>query len=155
MMSRSLLRLAIAAASTLAVAACEARIDGITGTIGRKPPITAPTGSYDVVAVNDTALPHATSQPGTSVTWTLVTGTFGLQADSSWLFSALETKTGTNGVFLGNVPANYTGTWRVSDTTITLLPANGTMVTRGDTLFWRGGPKHDWEDSIKFTLVRK
>src|SRR5262245_9029517 len=154
MMSRSL-RLAFAVALTTSIAACEARVDGLTGTTRNTHPITAPTGSYNLVAVNDTALPHATDQPGTSVKWTLVIGTFALSADSSWNFSMTESKSGTNGVSLGDVPTNLQGTWQVSDTTITLKPASGTMVTKGDTLFWRGGPKHAWEDSIKFTLVRK
>ena len=84
-----------------------------------------------------------------------MSGSFSLHSDSTWLFATVESVSGTNGVFLGSSPANYTGTWTVSDSSINLAPSNGRMKIKGDTLFWRGGPKHTFEDTLKFTLVRK
>ena len=137
------------------VVACESRLAPGVGTIG-SPPIDVKAtdfGDMGLVAVNDTALPRSTTSGG--VVYTLISGTFSLHADSTWLASTLESLSSTDGEFIGTSPANYTGTWRVTDTTITLLPTYGTAVIRGDTIFWRNGPRHTWEDSIKFTLVRK
>jgi hypothetical protein len=137
------------------VAACEGRLEPGIGTIG-SPPITitaADFGNLGLVEVNDTTLPRSTSNSG--VVYTLVSGSFSLHADSTWLASTLESLSAPNGTFIGTSPANYTGTWRVHDTTLTLLPNYGTAVIKGDTIFWRNGPRHTWEDSIKFTLVRK
>jgi hypothetical protein len=148
-------RLTAFVASLGIVAACEGRLEPGVGTIG-SPPITvkaADFGNLGLVEVNDTTLPRSTSNSG--VVYTLVSGSFSLHADSTWLASTLESLSAPNGTFIGTSPANYSGTWRVSDTTLILLPNFGTAVIKGDTIFWRNGPRHSWEDSIKFTLVRK
>ena len=134
-----------------AVSACDDRLDPIIGGI-RRPPALIDTGTFQLVAVNDTLLPHHATNSG--VVYSLISGTFQLHGDSTWLFSTVETLTGTNGQFIGNSPANYTGTWGVVDSTI-VLSANGTAKVKSDTIVWRGGPKHTFEDSIKFSLVRK
>jgi hypothetical protein len=137
----------------VAVAACDARLDPLTGRTPQ-PPIVVPTGDYSLVAVNDSALPHATTNSG--VVYSLVSATLSLHTDSTWLASTLESLSSTNGQFIGNSPANYEGTWRVDDTTIVLSPSKyGTLAIKGDTVFWRNGPRHGWEDSIHFTLVVK
>jgi hypothetical protein len=133
------------------VTACDDRLDPISGGI-RRPPSVVEAGDFQVVAVNDTLLPHTATNSG--VNYTLVSGTFQLHADSTWLFSTVESLTGTNGQVIGNSPANYTGTWGVLESTI-VLQSHGTATVKGDTIFWRGGPKHTFEDSIKYTMVRK
>jgi hypothetical protein len=139
-------------AGAVAIAACETRQDPLSGRTP-VPPITAPTGNYDLVAVDDVPMPHNTTNSG--VVYSLVSGTFSLRSDSTWLFSTMEVLTGTNGQPIGNSPANYQGTWRVTDTTIVVATSRGTIRIKGDTLFWRGGPKHTWEDTLKFALVRQ
>ena len=151
MMNRMLSLVAITAA-VAALTACESRLDPLTGRTP-VPPITAPVGNYDLTAVDDEPMPHNTTNSG--VVYSLVSGTFSLRSDSTWLFSTMEVLTGTNGAPIGNSPANYQGTWRVTDTTIVLATSRGTIRVKGDTLFWRGGPKHTWEDTLKFTLVRR
>ena len=154
MMKRASRLLAICGAVAV-VSACENRLDPLIGTIGR-PPITisaADYGNVSLVAVNDTLLPRSTTNSGT--VYTLVSATLRLHADSTWIFSTLESLSGTNGQFIGTSPANYTGTWRVTDTTIAMLPNYGKATIKGDTVFWRNGPRHTWEDTIRFTLVRK
>ena len=100
-----------------------------------------------------TALPHLTTFGGTN--YSLVSGTFALNADSTWLYSSVEVLSGTNGQTIGSSPANYTGKWTVTDSTINILTKYGFIRFKGDTLFWKGGPRHSWEDSLTFTLVRK
>jgi hypothetical protein len=139
-------------ALTLAVIGCDDR--GNTRIAGiNRPPVDVSSGDFNLVAVNDTLLPHKTTNSGTN--YTLVSGSFSLHADSTWLFSTVESVSGTNGVFIGTSPANYSGSWRVADSTVTLLPTYGTAKIKGDTIFWRNGPRHSWEDTIRFTLVRK
>lgn len=137
-----------------AIIACEGRVDSLTGYIG-KPPLSIQAAEYNLVAVNDTLLPRSTTNSGT--VYTIVSGSFSIHADSTWFFSTLESLSGTNGQFISTSPANYTGKWTVTDTTINLLPTAtyGKAIMKGDTVFWRNGPRHAWEDSIKFTLVRK
>ena len=151
-MMRHFIRTAALLAATIGVAACEERLNP---TIVRTPvpPITAPTGEYTLRAVDGVPLPHDTKQSGT--TYSLVSGTFALGTDSSWIYSSVEVVSAANGDVIGTSPANYQGTWRIPDTTITLTPARGWVRVKGDTLFWRGGPRHTWEDSLTFTLVRK
>ena len=139
-------------AAAACLSACDDRLNPTAGGI-RRPPATAPTGDYVAVAVNDTLLPHPTTNGG--VIYSLLSGTFSLNTDSTWQAHTVESLTGTNGVFVGTSPANYVGTWRVTDSTVNVLPTYGSITVKGDTLFWRGGPKHTWEDSIKVTLVRK
>ena len=138
--------------AVVALTACDERFNPTQGRTP-VPPISAPTGSYDLRAVNGEPLPHTATQSGTN--YNIVSGTFDLIADSSWGYSSFETVTSTNGTFIGNSPSNINGTWRVSDTTITLNPSRGLLRVKGDTLFWIGAPKHSWEDSLTFTLVRK
>ena len=137
------------------VASLSACDDRFGPRVGRTPvpAITAPTGTFDLREVDDEPMPHNTTNSG--VVYSLVVGTFSLRADSTWLFSTTEVLTGTNGQAIGSSPANYQGTWTVTDTTIVLATSSGTMKVKGDTLFWRGGPKHTWEDTLTFTLVRK
>ena len=150
-MKRAHVLSALLAAS--AVVACDSRLDPLTGRTPR-PPITVTSGTFDLVMVDDEELPHATVNGGT--TYSLVTATFSLNTDSTWLFSTTEVLTSNNtGQVIGSSPANYQGSWRVSDTTINLLPNYGRVTVKGDSLFWRGGPKHSWEPELKFTLVRK
>ena len=148
-------RLILGVVAVAAVAACENRLDPLIGTIGAPPIVitAANYGNVGLTAVNDTALPRSTSNSGT--VYTLVSATLRLHADSTWIFSTLESLSGSNGQFIGTSPANYSGTWRVSDTTITMLPNYGTATIKGDTVFWRNGPRHTWEDTIRFTLVRR
>jgi len=137
----------------VAVAACETRLDPLTGRTP-PPPITVTFGKYTLVAVNDSALPHPTTNSG--VVYTLVSATLTLGSSGSWEASTLESLSGTNGQFIGTSPANYNGTWAYADTTIALSPDKyGTVTVKGDTVFWRNGPRHTWEDSIKFTMVIK
>ena len=140
----------LAAATTLA--ACDSRLDPHQGRTPI-PPITAPTGNYDLVEVDDEPLPHNTTNSG--VVYSLVSATFSLRTDSTWAASTMEVLSGTNGQTIGNSPANYTGRWTVTDTTINLATSSGSLRVKGDTLFWTGAPKHTWEDSLKFTLVKK
>jgi hypothetical protein len=136
-----------------AVTACEARIDAPTGYVGQ-PPLSIQAADYNLVAVNDTQLPRSTTNSGT--VYTMVSGSFSLHADSTWFFSTLETlSAASNGQFISTSPASYQGKWTVTDTTIHFETARGTGRLKGDTLIWRNGPRHTWEDSIKFTLVRK
>jgi hypothetical protein len=135
----------------IAVAACETRLDPLTGRTPA-PPITVTFGKYSLVAVNDTELPHPTTNSG--VVYTLVNATLTLGSGGSWEASTLESLSGTNGQFIGTSPANYTGTWTYDDTTIALSPDKyGTVTIKGDTVFWRNGPHHTWEDSIRFAMV--
>jgi hypothetical protein len=135
------------------VAACDSRLDPLSGRTPR-PPITAPSGTFDLREVDDEPLPHETTNGGT--TYSLVAATFSLNTDSTWLFSTTEVLTSNNtGQVIGTSPANYQGTWRVSDTTINLLPNYGRVTVKGDSLFWRGGPKHSWEPELKFTLLKR
>jgi hypothetical protein len=135
-----------------AVAACDGRVDHLTGYVGQ-PPLSIQAAEFTLVAVNDTQLPRSTTNNGT--VYTTVSGSFSIHADSTWFFSTLESLSGTNGQFIGTSPTNNNGQWTVTDTTITLLPTSGKAVMKGDTIFWRNGPRHTWEDSIKLTLVRK
>jgi hypothetical protein len=150
------MRIALALIVAVAfVAACDDRLDPLNGGF-RRPPIEVKTqaGDFALVEVNDSVLPHETENSKTI--YSLVSATFKLSADSNWEYSTLEVVRGTNGVVLGNSPANYAGTWRVVDSTITLLPSQyGTLKLKGDTVFWRGAPKHGWEDTLTLTLVRK
>ena len=139
-------------AGIVVLAGCDNRLEPRFGRTP-VPPITAPTGNYDLREVDDEPLPHNTTNSG--VVYSLVTGTFSLRTDSTWLFSATEVLTGTNGQAIGSSPANYQGRWSVTDTTIELATSSGFIRVKGDTLFWRGGPKHTWEDSLTFTLVKK
>ena len=150
MMKRAL-RLLPFAIALVAAAACEDRLDPLTGGIRRAPALIA-AGTFQVVAVNDTLLPHTATNSG--VNYSLVSGTFQLHPDSTWLFSTVESLTGTNGQVIGTSPANYTGTWGVVDSTI-VLKAQGTGRVKGDTIFWRGAPKHSFEDTLTLTMVRK
>lgn len=145
-------RLTAALVALVAVSACEERLNP---TMGRTPvpPVTAPTGEYTLREVNGEPLPHTARQSATN--YNLVSGSFNLIADSSWGFSAFETVTAANGDLIGSGPSNINGTWRVTDTTIALLPSRGLMRIKGDTLFWVGAPKHSWEDSLTFTLLRR
>src|SRR3954470_16768180 len=145
-------RLAAFLIALAAVAACEGRINAPTGYVGQ-PPLSIQAADYSLVAVNDTQLPRSTTNSGT--VYTMVSGSFSLHADSTWFFTTLESLSGTNGQFISTTPSSYQGTWNVTDTTVHFQAARGTGRIRGDTLFWRNGPRHTWEDSIKFTLVRK
>ena len=133
------------------LAACDSRLDPLTGRTPI-PPITAPTGAYDLREVDEEPLPHNTTG---GVVYSLVTGSFSLNTDSTWLFSTTEVVTSTNGTLIGPSLANYQGRWSTTDTTIVLATSRGSIKVKGDTLFWRGGPKHSWEDTLTFTLVRK
>jgi hypothetical protein len=139
------------AAMLLAVVACDDRLNTRIAGIGR-PDIIVPSGDFNLVAVDDLPLPRSDTNGGT--VYKLMSGSFSMHADSTWLFSTVEQLSGTNGVVLGNSPANYQGTWKVQDSTI-IMPSYGTMKIKGDSLFWRGGPKHGFQDTLKFTLVRK
>ena len=132
--------------------ACDNRLDPRYGGIGRQP-ITAPTGDYELRAVDGQPLPHVATNSGTN--YALTSGSFSLRADSTWLFTTMEAVSSTGGAFIGNSPANYQGSWTVTDTTINLRTGYGTARVKGDTIFWRGGPRHTWEDTLEFTLVRK
>ena len=135
------------------IAACEERLSPRLGSIG-EPPVVVPTGVFGLVEVNDEPLPYITSQAGTR--FTLVSGTFALNADSTWLFSTVEVLSSINtGNVIGSSPANFSGTWTVTDSTINMLPENGTITFKGDSLFWIGGPAHAWDDTLKFTLVKR
>jgi hypothetical protein len=152
-MTRALGILTLAAA-TVVLAACDSRINRVTGISGRPPEILVPTGDYDLRVVDDAAMPHITSQSG--VTYSLVSGTFRLHADSTWIYSSVEVLTNTsNGNPISTSPANYQGTWTVKSDTVKLSTPYGWIRMKGDTLFWRGGPRHTWEDTLKFTLVKK
>ena len=136
------------------VTACESRLAPGIGTIGQPPLVIKATdyGNMGMVAVNDTILPRSTTNAG--VVYSMLSGTFSLHADSTWLASTLESLSGSNGQFIGTSPANYTGTWTVKDT-VMVLTGYGTAIVKGDTIFWFKGPRHGWEDSIKYTLVKK
>jgi hypothetical protein len=158
-MTRALGILTLAAA-TVVLAACDSRINPITGVSGRPPApaITVPTGDFDLRAVDDAALPHATKDGvPNGLTYSLVSATFQLHADSTWIYSSVEAITVTNtGNPFGNPSvANYQGKWSVKSDTIKLSSPYGWIRMKGDTLFWRGGPRHTWEDTLKFTLVKK
>jgi hypothetical protein len=52
-------------------------------------------------------------------------------------------------------PANYTGKWSVTDSTISLVsPATGSIRIKGDSLIWTGPPKQTWEEVLRFTLSK-
>ena len=148
-----MLSLTAVMAAVAVLAGCDDRFGPRRTGITPVPPVTAPTGNYDLREVDGEALPHNTTNSG--VVYSLVTGTFSLRTDSTWLYSSMEVLTGTNGQTIGSSPANYQGKWSVTDTTIVLATASGTIRIKGDTLFWKGGPKHTWEDSLTFTLVKK
>jgi hypothetical protein len=139
------------AAAMLLVVACDERLNPRVVGINR-PPIDVPSGDFNLVAVDDLPLPRTDTSGGTI--YKLTSGSFSLHGDSTWLFSTMESLSGTNGVFIGNSPANYQGKWTVTDSTIA-IQSYGSMKVKGDTLFWRGGPKHSFQDTLKFTLVRK
>ena len=141
-------------ASVAAVACGDARTAPLIGTIGQPPVVikAADYGNMGMVAVNDTALPRGTTNAG--VVYSMISGTFSLHADSTWLASTLESLSGTNGQFIGTSPANYNGTWSVKDTML-VLSGYGTARVKGDTIFWFKGPRHGWEDSIKYTFVKR
>jgi hypothetical protein len=150
MMLRRLLLLTVL---TVSVAACDQRLNPVQVGV-RPPPVTAPTGAFDLVAVNDTPMPHITSQG--NVNYVVVSGTFNLNNDSTWLLSTVDQQSDKNtGVVYGTSPANYIGTWSVKDSTINMSPDRGSMKMKGDSLFWAGAPKRSWEDTLRFTLVRK
>ena len=136
------------------VAACESRLAPGIGTIGQPPVVikAAEYGNIGMIAVNDSLLPRSTTNAG--VVYTMISGTFSLHADSTWLASTLESLSGSNGQFIGTAPANYNGTWSVKDTVV-VLSGYGTAMVKGDTIFWFKGPRHGWEDSIKYTLLKK
>lgn len=140
--------------AVVGVAACDERFNPTRAGI-RLPPVdvSSRVGTFDLVAVDGKALPHTTTSSATN--YSLVSGSFALNADSTWLYSSTEVQSGTNGETIGTTSANYTGKWTVTDSTINLLTGYGFMRIKGDTLFWRGGPRHTWEDSLTFTLVRK
>jgi hypothetical protein len=151
---RRLLLLLVALLAVAGTSACDERLNPTRAGI-RLPAVdvTSKAGAFNLVAVDGQALPHTTTAGGTN--YSLVTGTFALNADSTWLYSSTEVLTGTNGEPIGNSPANYNGRWTVTDSTINILTGYGFVSMKGDTLFWRGGPRHNWEDSLTFTLVRK
>jgi hypothetical protein len=149
------LNLTLFLAAVAVVAACgDTRLAPGIGTIGQPPVVVkaADYGNMSMVAVNDSALPRGTTNAG--VVYSMISGTFSLHADSTWLASTLESLSRTNGQFIGTSPANYIGTWSVDDTML-VLPGYGTMLLKGDTIFWFNGPRHGWEDSIKYTFVKK
>ncbi|HET9424479.1 MAG TPA: hypothetical protein VFO55_03835 [Gemmatimonadaceae bacterium] len=144
--------MAAALAMLALTTACETRLDPKIGGI-RPPAIKAPTGPYDLVEVNDAALPHTTTQNNT--TYALLSGTFALNADSTWLYSSVTQQPGPNGTVLTS-QGNYIGRWTVTDSTINLVqPASGTIKVKGDSLFWTGGPRYSWEAPLVYTLVRR
>jgi hypothetical protein len=148
-------RLIAFVASVAVVAACgESRLAPGIGTIGQPPVVikAADFGSMMMVQVNDTLLPRGTTNSG--VVYSMISGTFSLHTDSTWLASTLESLSSTNGQFIGTSPANYNGTWSVKDTML-VLSGYGTARIKGDTIFWFKGPHHGWEDSIKYTFVKK
>ena len=140
-------------ALTLAVIACDDRGHSRIAGINRPAiDVASSAGDFNLVAVDDLPLPRSDTNGGTI--YTLTAGSFSLHTDSTWLFSTIESLSGTNGVFIGTSPANYSGTWKVVDSSI-VIQSYGTMKVKGDSLFWRGGPKHSFQDTLKFTLVRK
>jgi len=147
LMTRALKLPAFLACIALA-AACDGRIDGLTGTTGN-PPINE-FGNMGMVAVNDTVLPRSTTNSG--VVYSMLSGTFSLKSDSTWLASTVE-RVSSNGV-IDTTASNYSGTWRATGSLLT-LPGFGTARIKGDTIFWFKGPRHSWEDSIKYTFVKK
>jgi hypothetical protein len=136
------------------VAACESRLAPGIGTIGQPPVVikAADYGNMGMIAVNDSLLPRSTSNAG--VVYTMISGTFSLHADSTWAGSTLESLSGADGQFIGTNPNNYNGTWSVKDSTV-MLSGYGTAFVKGDTIFWFKGPRHIWEDSIKYTYLKK
>lgn len=154
MMTRAL-RLTACIAAVAAVAACgESRLAPGIGTINQPPVIidAASLGNTEMVAVNDTLLPRATTNGG--VVYSMISGTFSLNPDSTWAGSTLESLSGTNGQFIETRPINRNGTWKVQDSTV-VLSGFGTVRVRGDTIFWFNGPRHPWEDSVKYTFVKQ
>jgi hypothetical protein len=141
-------------ASLALTAACESRLAPGIGTINQPPVVinAAEYGNMGMIAVNDTLLPRSTTNGG--VVYTMISGTFSLHADSTWAGSTLESLSGSNGQFIGTNPNNYNGTWSVKDSTV-VLPGRGTVLVKGDTIFWFKGPRHIWEDSIKYTFLKK
>src|SRR4051812_49321855 len=82
----SLVGLVIAVAT---ISACDGRDFPTFGSIGQPAVnILADTGIYDLKQVDSVNLPHVTTQAGT--VYSLVSGTFQLHGDSTWLFSTLE-----------------------------------------------------------------
>jgi hypothetical protein len=154
MLSRRSLVILAMLFSVAGLSACDERLNPTRAGI-RLPPVDVSSiaGAFDLVGVDGQALPHTTTAGGTN--YSLVSGTFALNADSTWLYSSTEVLTGTNGQLIGNSPANYQGKWTVTDSTVNILAGYGFIRMKGDTLFWRGGPRHSWEDSLTFTLVRK
>ena len=152
---RSPVRSLVAAIAAISVlSACDERFDPTRA--GIRPPaisIAGMTGSLDVIAVNASPLPHITTFGGTN--YSLVAGTFALKVDSSWEYSSTEVLSGSNGQVIGTSPANYNGKWTVTDSTVNILTASGFIRIKAETLFWKGGPRHNWEDSLTFTLLRK
>lgn len=151
----SRLRITAFATSLLLVVACEERFNP---TIARTPlpPIEAPPpGLFELREVDARPLPHTTTMTGTN--YTLLSGNFTFFADSTWSFVTNSVLTAANGAFIGNSPAAYGGTWQIKDTVINLTASVpfGWLRVRDDTLFWRGGPKKQWEDTLTFTMVRK
>lgn len=139
-------------ASVVGISACETRLDFTSASI-RRPAITAPIGTYQLRSVDDAPLPHSTTGFGT--VYTLVTGSFDLGKDSTWAYHSVTAVTAPDGTPLGTSPANYGGRWTATDTTIELLaPASGSIKIRGDTLYWIGGPKFDWEQPLKFGMTK-
>ena len=114
-----------------------------------------PTGNGPVPVQNTnsaapTTKPKVAAWPGV---YDAKTGTFSLKTDSTWLASTLE-RVSSNGT-IDTTATTYSGTWRATGTLLTLQPAFGTARIKGDTIFWYKGPRHAWEDSIKYTFVKK
>jgi hypothetical protein len=135
------------------VTACEERLSPRRGGIA-DPPITAPTGQFNLVEVNDDPLPHETNKGDTTLS--MIVGTLTMDPDSTWQFARVEQLKDTNGTVISTEPGSFTGgRWTVTGSTINMLPSSGTMTVKGDTLFWIGAPKHPWETTLKFTLLIK
>jgi hypothetical protein len=145
---------AFLASLALVAAACESRLAPGIGTINQPPVVinAAEYGNMGMIAVNDTLLPRSTTNAG--VVYTMISGTFSLHADSTWAASTLESLSSTDGTFIGTHPNNYNGTWSVKDSTV-VLSGRGTALVKGDTIFWFNGPRRIWEDSIKYTILKK
>jgi hypothetical protein len=140
-------------ALVLTAVGCDQRLLPTAGGI-KAPIIDVPTGgAFQLRAVNNGVLPHVTVGGGSE--YRLVSGSFQLNADSTWHFHSNTLVFSESGQPLGASPANYTGRWVTTDSTIELVtPASGSVVIKGDTLYWTGGPKYPWELPLRFALTK-
>jgi hypothetical protein len=109
-------------------------------------------GTFTVRTVDDSALPHVTTNFGT--VYSLDSARLEMHADSTWLYHSLTVVLTRDSVVIGTQPLNATGNWVVVGDTLDLEDSRyGKLLIRGDTLFW-DGPRYQWEPTLRYALTK-